>query len=82
VLYGEGVDHWVSPNPAGVKSASVAWAAPFPGDASKDQAVVYQFQWNNPRPDVGIQGLDVTYGPDGPKWGTPAVLAITAATAK
>jgi hypothetical protein len=31
---------------------------------------------------VAIKGLDVAYGPDGPKWGTPAVLAITAATAK
>ena len=82
MLYGEGADHWISPNPAGVKSACVAWSAPFPGDTSKDQAVVYQFQWNNPRPDAAIQGLDVTYGPDGPKWGTPALLAITAATAK
>jgi hypothetical protein len=82
VLYGQGVDHWINPNPTGVKSASVAWSAPFSGDSSKDQAVVYQFQWNNPRPDVAISGIDVTYGPDGPKWGTPAVLAITAATAK
>ncbi|MCX7598924.1 MAG: hypothetical protein N2512_08675, partial [Armatimonadetes bacterium] len=80
VHYGEGVGHWVQKTPAGLKHASVAWAAPFPGDASGDQAVVYQMQWNNPRPEVEIAAIDMAGGPDGSHWGTPALLAITAAT--
>lgn len=79
VRYGEGVEHWIQREPRGLKSASVAWAAAFPGDPSGDQAVVYQMQWNNPRPDVEVAALDLVYGPDGSRWGTPALLAITAA---
>jgi hypothetical protein len=30
VLYGERADHWLSKAPAGLKSAALAWAAPFP----------------------------------------------------
>jgi beta-galactosidase len=80
VLYGEGVDHWLAREPRGLKSASIAWAAPFPNDKSEEQAVVYQFQWTNPRPNVPIQGVDMLYGPQGSQYGTPALLAITAAT--
>jgi beta-galactosidase len=78
VAYGEGVDHWVSPRPAGMRGASVAWSAPFPGEKSDDQAVVYQMAWNSPRPGVQIDSLDLTYGPSGSRFGTPALLAITA----
>jgi hypothetical protein len=46
-----------------------------------DQAVLYQLQWTNPRPDAEIASVDLVYGPDGSRWGTPALLAITAATA-
>jgi beta-galactosidase len=80
VLYGEGVDHWVSKQPSGLKSASIAWAAPFPGEQSDDQTVVYQFQWTNPRPEVAIDSVDMTYGPPGSRFGAPALLAITAGT--
>jgi len=80
IIYGEGVGPWVSKQPAGLKSASVAWSAPFPGDQSGDQAVLYQFEWRNPRPDVAIDSLDLTYGPEGSRYGTPALLALTAAT--
>jgi hypothetical protein len=38
-------------------------------------------QWNNPRPDVSIESIDIISSPDGPKWGAPAVFAITTATA-
>jgi beta-galactosidase len=78
VLYGEGADHWLAKEPKGLKSASVAWAAPVPGDASAEQAVLYQLSWTNPRPTVSIDSLDMLYGPDGSKYGTPALLAITA----
>jgi beta-galactosidase len=80
VLYGEGVDRWIAKEPRGLKSASVAWAAPFPGGQAEEQAVVYQFQWTNPRPGVEIQGIDMLYGPEGSRFGTPALLAITAST--
>ena len=52
VLYGEGADHWMTKDPAGLKSAALAWAAPFPAQKSEEQAVVYQFTWNNPRPEA------------------------------
>jgi hypothetical protein len=82
VLYGEGADHWVTRDPAGLKGASVAWSAPFPGDASGDQAVLYQLQWQNPRPEVAIASVDMLYGPDGSRWGAPALIALTAGRAR
>lgn len=80
VLYGEGVEHWLSSAPVGLKSASLAWAASFPGDKSDQQAAVYQLAWHNPRPEVAIASIDLEYGPEGSRYGTPALLAITAAT--
>ena len=80
VLYGEGADHWLSKDPAGLKSAALAWAAPFPAQKSEEQAVVYQFTWTNPRPEVAIATIDLEYGDQGSRYGTPALLAITAAT--
>jgi len=80
VLYGEGAGHWIAKEPRGLKSASVAWAAPFPNDKSEEQAVVYQFQWTNPRPNVPLRCVDMSYGPQGSQYGTPALLALTAAT--
>jgi len=79
VLYGQGADHWISKQPAGLRDAAVAWAAPFAGDASGDQAVLYQLQWMNPRPDAEIATVDLVYGPDGSRYGVPALIAITAA---
>jgi hypothetical protein len=78
VTYGEGAGHWISRDPAGLRSASVAWAAPFPGDAGGEQAVVYQFAWTNPRPDAEIASIDLAFGPQGKEYGTPALIAITA----
>ena len=81
VRYGEGVDHWIAAEPAGLKNAAVAWAAPWPGDASGQQAVVYQMQWNNPRPQVEIVSMDLGYDPAaGSQYGAPVLLAITAGT--
>ena len=81
VLLGEGVDHWISSKPAGLKSAALAWSARFPGDKSEDEAVVYQFASTNPRADVAISSIDMAYGKDGDSCGTPALLAVTAAKA-
>ena len=38
-------------------------------------------QWNNPRPDVAVQSIDVAYGDAGNRLGQAAVVAITAANA-
>ena len=79
VIYGRGAGHWIATQPTGLPDASVAWAAPFPGETSDDQAVLYQLQWTNPRPDAEIATVDLAYGPDGNRWGTPALIAMTAA---
>ncbi len=82
VLLGEGVDHWISRKPAGLKSAALAWSARFPGDAGEEEAAVYQFAWTNPRAGAAIQSIDMAYGPDGDRYGTPVLLAVTAAKAR
>jgi beta-galactosidase len=79
VLYGEGADHWTTKEPAGLNGAALAWTASFPGEKSDEQAVLYQFSWTNPRPKVTIESIDMLYGPAGSQYGTPALLAITAA---
>ncbi len=58
----------------------LAWAAPFPAQKSDEQAVVYQLTWSNPRPAVAIATIDLEYGDQGSRYGTPALLAITVAT--
>jgi len=80
VRLGLQVAHWISKDPAGLREATLAWAAPFPNDDSGDQAAVYQMQWDNPRPDVAIESVDLTYGGNGNRYGQPALLAVTAAT--
>jgi hypothetical protein len=79
VLYGEGADHWIAKEPAGLSSAALAWAAPLPGSQSGQQAVLYQLSWTNPRPQVSIESIDMVYGSAGSQYGAPALLAITAA---
>ena len=79
VRLGLEVTHWISGAPQGLKGAALAWAAPFSNDDSGEQAVVYLMEWRNPRPDVEIASLDVTYGPAGNRFGMPALLAATAA---
>jgi beta-galactosidase len=81
VRLSEGVDHWITKSPAGLKNAALAWAASFPGDKSGDQAVLYQLAWTNPRPKETIASIDLVRGPDGSDGGTPVLLAITAARA-
>jgi beta-galactosidase len=81
VQYGKGAAHWLRPAPRGLRDAAVAWAAPFPDD-DRHQAVLYQFQWNNPRPEVAVKAVDLRYHPKvGNRWGTPVLLALTAAEA-
>ena len=70
------VDSYRQKVPAALPEAQIAWTKPYPG--TDESAVAYSMQWNNPRPDVEIQSLDVTYGPD--RRGVLALLAVTAAT--
>jgi beta-galactosidase len=81
VRLGEGVGHWLSKAPVGLKNAAVAWGAPFPNDKGGEQAVVYQMQWQNSRPDVEIASVELAYEAKvGDQYGTPVLLALTAAS--
>lgn len=63
--------------PTGLPGAQLAWTKPYEGPELN--AVAYSKQWNNPRPEVEITSVDMTYGPD--RRGVPALLALTAAAA-
>jgi hypothetical protein len=76
VRWRTGVGPWVSQTPTALPEAAVGWTGEI-GDDSK--AVVYSMQWNNPRPDATIESIDIVSSPDGPKWGAPAIFAITTA---
>ncbi len=78
VRYNDGVGNWLSADPQGLPHAAVAWAAPYP--AGTEQAVVYQFQWTNPKPDVEIATLDLTYdATTNGGYAVPVLLAVSAA---
>jgi beta-galactosidase len=78
VVYGRDVDHFVQAEPKGLKGAALAWAAPFPADAS-NSAVVWSKQWNNPRPDVEIRSI--TMRAETTRYGGGVLLGVTAAKA-
>lgn len=76
VELGTGVASWLQQSPRALRDAALAWQTPA---NSGGQIALYQFQWNNPRPDKTIRSVDVVYGADQSKWGAPVVLGITAA---
>jgi beta-galactosidase len=62
-----------------MKNASVVWSAPFV-EGEKARATLYSMQWNNPRPDVAIESIDIIINDNKQDWwGNPLVLGITAA---
>jgi beta-galactosidase len=61
-----------------IPGAQIAWTRPYAG--TEWSAVAYSKQWNNPRPEVEIKSLDMLPGEQ--RRGVPALLAVTAATAK
>jgi hypothetical protein len=73
------IDHFQQRDPKPIPGAQIAWTAKF--DNADESAVVYAQQWNNPRPAVEIKSVDLLYGKDKDR-GVPALIAITAATAK
>jgi hypothetical protein len=64
--------------PASIRGAQIAWSKPYIG--TDRTAVAYTKQWNNPKPDVEIQSIDMVYGPD--RRGVPVLLALTAANTR
>ena len=77
VRINDGVAHWLTKDPHGLPHAVVAWAA---ACGTGTQAVAYQMQWTNPRPEVVISTIDVAYDAAvGNHYGVPVVLAISAA---
>ena len=79
-LYSEiNVDSFQQATPAPLPGAQIAWTKPYAG--TPYSAVAYSMQWNNPRPNVPIQSLDLVAGPNRDH-GVPALLAVTAASAK
>jgi beta-galactosidase len=81
VRWNEGVGHWAVEEPAPVLNAALAWYGPMGNENTREKGTVYSMQWNNPRPEEEITSIDILSGPDGEKWGTPAVFAVTAASA-
>ncbi len=71
------VDHYRQREPQALPGAQIAWMNPY--ERGDESAVLYAKQWNNPRPDVVIQSVDLIYGKDKDR-GVPALLAITAAS--
>ncbi len=72
------VEEYRQKAPAAIPGAQVAWVRPYEG--TEQSAVAYAKQWNNPRPGVAIEAIDVVYGKG--RYGVPAVLAIATATAE
>ena len=78
-IYSEiSVDNYKQDSPTPIPGAQIAWSAPY--SEPNSVAVAYSMQWTNPHPDVAITSIDLVYGPA--RRGIPAVLAISAATAK
>jgi beta-galactosidase len=81
VAYGEGTGNWISPDPADLPEAGLAWSAPLPGEGA-ERAAVYQLRWDNQRPDARIDALELRYPAEGgEKRGAPVLLGVTAADA-
>ena len=71
------VDDYRQRQPAAIPGAQLVWVRPYEGtDLS---AVAYVKQWDNPRPDVAIESVDLVSGPD--QRGVLALIALTAASA-
>lgn len=70
------LDDYRQKTPAPLPGAQIAWTHLYEGTGLF--AVAYSKQWNNPRPNIAIQSIDLFYGPD--RRGVPVLLALTAAT--
>jgi hypothetical protein len=82
VRLGLEVDHWVQTSPRELRRAMLAWTSPFPGDESGEKATVYWTRWDNPKPDVPVVSIDLSYGRYGDRFAMPALLAVTVGRAR
>ncbi|HWE94125.1 MAG TPA: glycoside hydrolase family 2 TIM barrel-domain containing protein [Tepidisphaeraceae bacterium] len=72
------VDDYKQQDPQPLPGAQIAWTHKYEG--TPFYAVAYTKQWNNPRAEVEIASVDLVIGAD--KSGVPALLALTAGSAK
>jgi len=72
------IDNYVQADPKALPGGQLAWMSQYEG--SKDYAVAYAKQWNNPRPDVEIKSVDMVGVDEGR--GTGVLLSLTAAKVK
>ncbi len=72
------VDDYKQKAPAALPGAQLGWVLPYVGTAFS--AAAYVQAWSNPRPEVAIASVDVQLGAD--RRGVPALLALTAASAR
>lgn len=79
VKWKHGIGSWYQTIPEPFKNAAVAWSTDIPDNGQGQKAVLFSMQWNNPNPELKIESVDMVQGKDGSKWGSPALLAITAA---
>lgn len=80
VTLGRGIAPWLQDDPRSLPDAALAWSAP--AKQGGKTVAVYSFQWTNPNPGKPLQSVSLEYAGDGPKWGTPVLLGITAAEAR
>jgi beta-galactosidase len=71
------IENYVQEKPAALPGAQVVWTLPYDDDGAR-QAVLYAKQWNNPRPDVAVDCVDLLYGSDR-DCGVPVLVGLTAA---
>ena len=72
-----GVENFVQEQPEPLPNAAVAWQT---SSADEKKVAVYQYQWNNPRPDQTIQSVVLRYSDEhGSAYGAPVLLGLTAA---
>jgi len=72
------VDDYKQETPRSLPGAQIGWIKKYEG--TPQTAVAYVKQWDNPRPGIVIQSVALEYGAD--KRGVPALMAITAASAR
>ena len=81
VRFSEGVDHWISKSPAGLKNAAPGLGCAIPRRQVGRSGRAVSACLDQSAAEETIASIDMVRGPDGSNGGTPVLLAITAATA-
>ena len=76
------VDDWLhEETPEALPDAVLAWSGPA-DERGRRQGAVYQLRWQNPRPGVAIESIGMRYANVSKRYGSPVLLAVTAAREK